>query len=904
VTDHTKLLVQSEPPLRVFVTSVQQETQWARDVAVQELTELDYEVWAFEYTPASATSAEDAYLPKARDADFTVWLVGSETSAAVRNEIAEVLAASKDIIAIRLPATSRDTETESLFRQVRDVSKTRDASTPEELRRELRAALSDELRRAFRGRPSLTRRALLAQFRRASRVRVEAGWIAADVDEEDAAALAADNTIGVIDGAVPPIGNISILVGEVGIGKSLTAERAHEQAISVAQSSANAPIPVFLRAEEVGSSLETAVRTRGEGLGDPRMMGADLVVDGLDETDPINASRILEQARELVRTWPSSRAILTSRDQGFLEKAPEVFRMNGLTEDESRALVARVAGRELSEVARLRWPEWISDAVTRPLFATLIASDLRRGGSVPESTGQLLSNLVDRMLHRTPGEVFEPLMALAAKSTDRGGGLVPLRELGTLEIRRRAESSRLIRIEGDRVGLALPILGQWFAAQSLLEGRTKIGDLMSEHQRLSRWRYPVAVAIAVGSRDQVDGLLGALARADPGFAARAIGDSVTQLYGAQPVDDIPSSLDAARSMRRAYDAWTEGLSPVAATVLPRDDEGNLAPVAAHASESWGQGHLLWGWFLGDHSDGVIEFPQGLNFLNPEAPWEPSAMGQMNFVPGWAWRVTLEELSKELNSMLRVRSLFVQDDDLQREVLSIVARAIVRQYDRTAVKELTLDVVEDALRRRDEIETLLGGSVPIGRTYPFFGLETLRAQVAELRRAGASSIGSPWPGSDSSQGFLWYGWSVEEQVHRVTAVLEAAARVYPRLVEEWFPRLAHRMRTYVTLPAVVRASLFPDEGEHRGMGPTLEWYLDPVAPDQPSSVEITIGESVRGGEHMRSMVERLVQMRPEHAEWLTAHLAHGNASQFFKDDPLSAWLYGWLTEDLKGAGWSG
>ncbi len=37
-----------------------------------------------------------------------------------------------------------------------------------------------------------------------------------------------------------------------------------------------------------------------------------------------------------------------------------------------------------------------------------------------------------------------------------------------------------------------------------------------------------------------------------------------------------------------------------------------------------------------------------------------------------------------------------------------------------------------------------------------------------------------------------------------------------------------MRTYVTLPAVVRGSLFPYEGEHRGMGPTLEWYLDPVA----------------------------------------------------------------------------
>ncbi|CAN5829656.1 hypothetical protein BH18ACT13_BH18ACT13_11230 [soil metagenome] len=106
-------------------------------------------------------------------------------------------------------------------------------------------------------------------------------------------------------------------------------------------------------------------------------------------------------------------------------------------------------------------------------------------------------------------------------------------------------------------------------------------------------------------------------------------------------------------------------------------------------------------------------------------------------------------------------------------------------------------------------------------------------------------------------------------------------MYPRLVEEWFPRLAHRMRTYVTLPAVVRGSLFPYEGEHRGMGPTLEWYLDPVAHGQQSSFEITIGTSIRGSEHMRSMVDRLLQMRPQHAEWLGAHLAHGNASSSSK-----------------------
>ena len=633
MSDETILLVQGEPALRVFVTSVQHETQWARAAAVAELAELGYEPWAFEYTPASSTSAEDAYLPKVREADFVVWLVSSKTTDPVRNEVAEALASSKDIIAIRLPAVSRDDATESLFRQVRNVSKTCDASSPEELRRELREALSDELRRAVRGRPTLTRRALLAQLRRASRVRVEGGWMAADVDEPDAVALAADNSIGYVERAIPASGRMTIIVGEVGIGKSLAAERAHEEAISRAESSATASIPVFLRAQEAALSVEAAVRSRADGLGDPRMMGVDLIIDGLDETDPINAGRIVGQTRELVRIWPSSRAILTTRHLEFLNEAPEVVEMELLTEDESRALVARISGRDISDVRRLTWPEWINDAVTRPLFATLVGSELRRRGSVSKSTGQLISNLVSRLLRDVSAEVYEPLMALAAKSMDRGGGLVPIRELGSLDIRRKAEASRLVVIEGEQVGLALPILAQWFAAQSILESKTDINDLISDSQRLSRWRYPFAVAIATGGRDRVDDLLDLLARRDPGFAARAIGDSITQLYGARPTDEPPSSLGAARSLRRAYEAWSEGLEPVGVTVLPRDPEGILAPVAAHASEGWGEGHLLHGWYLDDHPEGVIEFPHDLNFLDPQPPWDPVSIGQMSFAPG-------------------------------------------------------------------------------------------------------------------------------------------------------------------------------------------------------------------------------------------------------------------------------
>ncbi|MGH7488948.1 MAG: hypothetical protein ACREMY_25595, partial [bacterium] len=92
-----------ERPLVAFVSSVMRPEldEW-RSATVDALNANPVLVpWAFEYTPASSEQVTDAYLTKVREATFVIWLVGAETTAPVRDEIQEALAANRRLWVMR-----------------------------------------------------------------------------------------------------------------------------------------------------------------------------------------------------------------------------------------------------------------------------------------------------------------------------------------------------------------------------------------------------------------------------------------------------------------------------------------------------------------------------------------------------------------------------------------------------------------------------------------------------------------------------------------------------------------------------------------------------------------------------------------------------------------------------------
>ena len=168
----------SESDLLVFISSVMTgELQWARDEVLRTLKNFPFaRPWAFEFTPASSESATDAYLRKVRDADFVVWLVGSQTTQPVVNEINTTLATGRRLLVFKLPAENRDALTQHLLCTVSKSCKWQTITTQSQLPRALTASISDEFIRAVRN-PPPARQRKLERWRDLSIERCRQSWI-------------------------------------------------------------------------------------------------------------------------------------------------------------------------------------------------------------------------------------------------------------------------------------------------------------------------------------------------------------------------------------------------------------------------------------------------------------------------------------------------------------------------------------------------------------------------------------------------------------------------------------------------------------------------------------------------------------------------------------------------------
>ena len=162
---------------------------------------------------------------------------------------------------------------------------------------------------------ALGRLAKLEELDRASRARCIMRWQAAGVSRAEAAKLADDPFVGAPGPELQPRGDqqILLLIGEIGAGKSLIAERFLQGAIIEARENAGARVPVYLEARLAVGRLLEAVEAAASGLGNPRIQGATVIIDGADEAGSGPAAELLNEARVLVGTWPSTTVVITSR---------------------------------------------------------------------------------------------------------------------------------------------------------------------------------------------------------------------------------------------------------------------------------------------------------------------------------------------------------------------------------------------------------------------------------------------------------------------------------------------------------------------------------------------------------------------------------------------------------------
>ena len=886
-----------EPPLVVFLSSVMDdEMAQPREDAVVALEAPQFLVpWAFEYTPASPEPADWSYLSKAAGADALIWLVGSRTTEPVRREVQAARANNVPLFVIRLADAHPDEDTQAAIGALGLSVKWLTVPLAE-VREAVALSIGDQIVRAWRGKPGRQRAAILEERGRLSRGSCIARWMAAGVNRQQALAFADSLDVGRPPEEVRPSAEqpLRVVQGVVGSGKTLAGHRLFQEAVAIAISDTDAPVPVWFNARDAQENLVTSIVAACEGVGDPQRQGAFVVIDGADEIGSFSARALLTQARVAAEALPGTRIVVTSRPLPAFERIEESVALPLLQADQSFSLIEAITGRRTTGYG---WPEPVTDAIKQPLFALFLADWLRNREGIPNTSGELLNGLIDRAAPAEHVEVNAVLRKLAALSTDRGDAPVLASEVASGAQLGALADNRLVVRHEDRLSFALPIYTQWFAAQALVENEISIAELVQDPVRLDLWRYALVIATRQLDFVAASDLLEPIVETEPAFASQIVAEAMREYEEpghAENVDLAPA--EVSKRIRRSSAGWLRGLQPFS-PLLPFSNGDGSKPLPLGASVDGP--HLNVAWRLAEDTEQEeFELPADVGPFSPAPGWGTWRMSRPVVEPAWPWRWSLHDVAQGVKPWIAQKALPVQDGPLFEEAAWAEALALTARGSLTP-KPIPLDELEQRLAQVPEGALL--------RDYQrVYNLRAIRAKLAALKEQGTSEHSPPWPAADiqPTGSWVWDPYSPEQLLARTAAVYGGALHGYQQLVERWFPRLASRLTVFATLPATAVGTLYFDKQQHDfGGGPVLQWLLHPVKQGKTTSVAFSLQQESAGfmSEQLHQLHEeaydQLRALRPVQRHWIRAS-AHGTALDIFNATPATNLAYEMLQADLK------
>lgn len=898
----------SERELKAFLSSVMRgELNEARQAVVDVLDSAPFLVpWAFEYTPASSEPADDTYLRHVRDADMVIWLASAEVTQPVINEVREELATERPrLIIIRYGTEPRSDECQSLLDEVGLRAKYADATDLDELPWVLQLTLGDEIIRALRGIPDMGRLALIQQLGQASRGRCVRRWQAPGLPRGEAVALADDPAIGALPSDCVPSEQTPVIVVscQMGAGKSLGAERHLQTAIDRTLTDGGAPVPVWLTATQARGGLLAAATAACEGIGDPRMQGAAMVVDGLDEAGVEIAEQLLGEARELTLTWPHTTVLLTSRPVPSFDRVEECRDVPELDDTTSKAIIDIGADAEVPPGAVQSLPDDVRRSLGRPLFALLYGLRRRENpaAAAPQSRGELLAFLGGRAAARAGADAQQVLRTLAVKSVGRELGPIAEQEIGAPSEVEALLTSGLVARRAGGIAPGLPAIAQWFAAQALLLGEVDVEQLLAAPDDIDLWLYPLAIAVATGSHEQGTAILEPLMRTLPGFAFMVMGEALATAGFDEVV--APPWREAGEQMRAAMQAIADGLGDLGPLALPLDEHGIVVPLAI----STGGSRVSYAIWEGEEQrDPVHAIPHETSEFDRVPGYNVSGGGEIGRGSSWAWRWARDRLRHRLHQLFDHKLLPACPDGVIAEERAWLIASTLAGRGGLFVEPIELAPVVERLdaiiARAREVDPMV--DVAMIR----IGTENVdAARIRDLLGAAYERnpfLSPPHPGPNQrpagpGSSFVGALYSDDRLIEHVTSVYEKAILAYEELIAAAFTALRERLVHHVTFPARYVGFVTPNRGPEAGAAvglPVLSGYFEPLPRGEASRVDIELSDQGWRRGFNRELMEELRRLRPEAVRWITAWSGSGVLALSGRT-PSTNLAYEWLWQDL-------
>ncbi|PZO44209.1 MAG: hypothetical protein DCF19_03140 [Pseudanabaena frigida] len=746
------------------------------------------------------------------------------------------------------------------------------------------------------------------------------------VDDDTAIKLANDSSIWTpLSELNLRYGEVNFLVGDIGIGKTAIALRIYQEALEKFEIDKDAPIPVFLESgawcqdKYIKTSIENAIY----GWGNPEERGVIAILDGFDQVGVEITSDIPRQANLLVVDWDKTTIIITSRSIRLLDNIENKIHIPQLSEKQSYELIAKASGLAMTAMICSGWTLAIQEAIRYPLFALIMASYLKQDlVNSPQSTGELLSWLVDDALRRSKVEYvnYESLLQqLALQSIENGGQGIRATDIAkSNQIKLLLDSGLVVARSRDVISFPLQILDEWFAAKSLEDNPEKVREFANNPQQLEKWRFSLTIAVATFRFDIVSKMLQPIVEIFPAFVVELVIRASTR-WGRKE-RQLPTFYKCGQQIQTAMQLWAKGLMHLAEIAIPIQNDGKVCPIGVKTDGI----RLETAWYVGTDllDEDVVELPEEWDddFYSKRLNWRNGTSSDPSDESAWAWRWTINVIFRNLSDRLKYPILPVDSQPLIKEAAWRCALAIIEYRRRKRITKIKLNwwgiehfSIEEIIETVFEIEqaalqnidiTLSDISDLVDINVQAYFLKQLKIEIYYLLEKNETIMHSMYPVPDIDGGKrLWQLYSNAQLSLRVKMVYKNALDAYQEITHTWFNQLIPNMQVSAMLPArLVGIIIMPLPDRSLLDMPYLDWFLEPLSKNSENEVEITFierGADRTNYDNRRELASNKIKLlRSKYAVWISNYW-HKDAldDDFFLHSPATKLAYSWLQKDL-------
>ena len=807
------------------------------------------------------------------------------------------------------------------------------------LRAELRDILTHqglELERSAKSqRDERLGRQTVQAWRAESVERCVARWEALKVEPKLARELAADPQVGA-DLSLNPDEMVTLLIGDFGVGKSLALEKLFQRATDTYLKTEDAPVPVWLHASELsGASVTEKVKQRVQDANEYLERGAAVFVDGADESSQFALSvRDLEgQARAFTNTFRGSVLIATRPSSVLEERLDRKNRqlLPKLSPEESLALISRIADKDVTDRDLLGYSDSIRRSAELPLFAVLLGSRLKEGATEQQylTEGELLDWLVNTSLKKPLSsltDAYTLLQRLAVQNTEHGGP-VEARDVGDPKEINSLLATKLVVERSELLDFPTPILGQWFAAQSIGDTDFDLKRFISDPLLAQRWFYPMLVFMSSHPQERVARFLDILTRSAPSLASRLVKEAIPSRW--EPVTTLPTPLESGRQIREAMDAWSAGIGKLAKDVMPLDSEGRLMNVGIDIANNK-QVSVAWRPAKASGEPQVSHIPHSHLWDDPN--WQLKSTRSVAAHPGWAWEWTHNWIKGDLKRILERGGFLPKTPAIVNEARWAYARAIGDQRHLIGMRQGNLElqmfnwwlpISLEFLRETAELMQKSPGISIISRTEdeagnkiygsPHKNPQAVLDFIALLEAEGITEVVPPWPlptrtrEEMRTEGGGPFRWSPDQFLTYTERVFREAADALDVAIATWFTTFTSQID--LLSPIHLIGSVEAPGHRHAQWSGGIHWFAEPGTPGARNSVDFRLKESEEGEDewYVERSYNRFQVLGETHSQitGLGGLLDVGGSNQMFRigrDTPVSEVMSDWLGTTLHRSGW--